>query len=153
MPPAPIIESYRLYPEVPVPSDASCTPPEMPSIEAQAKEVSEAVIGSDARQEVKKRAIAAALYKMQIEQSKVTGEQPYPLASATEPRLPPAPRLQQFPRTEFYDFRVGELQKLESYGWVNKDAGLVHIPIEDAMRLLAERGRPGWPASDRGAAR
>src|SRR5205085_2315542 len=34
------------------------------------------------------------MYKMLIEQAKTTGEQPYPLASTTEARLPPAPRLQ-----------------------------------------------------------
>jgi hypothetical protein len=82
----------------------------------------------------------ALMFRMQIEQSRVTGEQQYPLASTTEPRLPPSPRLQQFPRSEYYEFRVDEQQKLDSYGWVNKDAGVVHIPIEDAMRLVVERG-------------
>jgi hypothetical protein len=95
-------------------------------------------------------------YKMQIEQSKVTGEQQYPLASTTEPRLPPSPRLQQFPRTEFYEFRVNELRRLDTYGWVNKDAGIVHIPIDDAMKLVLQRGllesRPdqGQPAETPG---
>ena len=81
-----------------------------------------------------------AMYKMLIEQAKVTGEQPYPLASTTEPRLPPAPRLQQFPRNEYYEHFVSEQDKLHSYGWINKDAGVVRIPIEDAMRLTLERG-------------
>jgi len=80
------------------------------------------------------------MYKFLIEQSKATTEQPYPLASTTDARLPPEPRLQQFPRNEYYQFHVTEQQKLESYGWVNKDAGIVHIPIEDAMRLTLERG-------------
>ena len=80
------------------------------------------------------------MYQLMIEQSKVTTEQPYPLASTTEPRLPPEPRLQQFPRNEYYQFHLTEQQKLESYGWVNKDAGIVHIPIEDAMRLALQRG-------------
>jgi len=80
------------------------------------------------------------MYKMLIEQSKVPSEQPYPLASSTEPRLPPEPRLQQFPRSEYYQFHQTEQQRLESYGWVSKDAGVVHIPIEQAMRLTLERG-------------
>jgi hypothetical protein len=80
------------------------------------------------------------MYQMLIKQSSETQEQRYPLASRTEPRLPPAPRLQQFPRTEYYEFRLDEQQKLESYGWVNKDAGVVHIPIDQAMRLTLERG-------------
>jgi hypothetical protein len=79
------------------------------------------------------------MYVMLKKQSEVT-EQPYPLASTTEARLPPAPRLQQFPRNEYYEHYVAEQRKLESYGWVNKDAGVVHIPIEDAMRLTLERG-------------
>ena len=82
----------------------------------------------------------AGMYQMLIEQAKVKTEQPYPLASTTEPRLPPEPRLQQFPRTEYYQFYLAEQQKLETYGWVNKDAGVVHIPIADAMRLTLERG-------------
>ena len=79
-------------------------------------------------------------YQMLIERSKVTGEQPYPLASTSEPRLPPEPRLQQFPRNEYYQHYLTEQQKLHSYGWVNKDAGVVRIPIEDAIRLTVERG-------------
>jgi hypothetical protein len=31
-----------------------------------------------------------------------------------------------------------EQRLLESDGWINKDAGSVHIPIEDAMRLTVE---------------
>lgn len=33
-------------------------------------------------------------------------------------------------------------QRLHSYGWVDQQAGVVHIPIERAMELLAERGLP-----------
>ena len=80
------------------------------------------------------------MYKMLIERAKVTTEQPYPLASTTEPRLPPLPRLQQFPRNDYYEHYLTDQQKLHSYGWVNKDAGVVRIPIEDAMRLALERG-------------
>ena len=40
---------------------------------------------------------------------------------------------------------------LEGYGWVNKEAGIVHIPIEDAMRLTVERGLPSR-SPDAGAA-
>jgi hypothetical protein len=66
----------------------------------------------------------------------------YPLAANTEPRLPAEPRLQQFPRNEIYEFRKGEEQELHSYGWQNKDAGTVHIPIERAMQLVVQRGLP-----------
>lgn len=64
----------------------------------------------------------------------------YPLAAKAEPRLPPEPRLQAYPRTDLYEFRMAQEQKLHSYGWVNKDAGTVHIPIDRAMDLLIQRG-------------
>ena len=31
-------------------------------------------------------------------------------------------------------------EKLTTYGWVDQGAGVVRIPIEDAMRLTIERG-------------
>jgi hypothetical protein len=88
------------------------------------------------------------LYALLIEQAEETGEQRYPLATAQGERLPPTPRLQQFPRNELYQFREGEETFLEGYGWMNKEAGIVHIPIEDAMRLMVERGLPSRTPAD-----
>jgi hypothetical protein len=82
------------------------------------------------------------IYAILIDRALETGEQRYPLAATQGERLPPTPRLQQFPRNEFYDFRRGEQEFLEGYGWMNKEAGIVHIPIEEAMRLTVERGMP-----------
>jgi hypothetical protein len=80
-----------------------------------------------------------AMYELLVQQA-IETEQPYPLAVTQEERLPPAPRLQQFPRNELYQFRVEEQNLLDRYGWMNRDAGIVHIPIEEAMRLTVERG-------------
>ena len=80
------------------------------------------------------------MWTMLIKQADVTREPQYPLA--TEPRLPPEPRLQQFPANEIDVFRRGENTRLSSYGYVNKEAGIVHIPIDEAMRLTIERGLP-----------
>jgi hypothetical protein len=80
------------------------------------------------------------LYALLIERAMETGEQPYPLAAAQGERLPPAPRLQQFPVNDLHQFRLGEESLLQGYGWMNKDAGIVHIPIEEAMRVMVERG-------------
>ena len=66
----------------------------------------------------------------------------FPLATGQEHRLPAAPRLQQFPENEFHDFRLREEAVLNEYGWVNKEAGVVRMPIADAMRLAVERGLP-----------
>ncbi|HUK88486.1 MAG TPA: hypothetical protein VLT85_12540 [Terriglobales bacterium] len=35
---------------------------------------------------------------------------------------------------------------LNSYGWVDQNAGIVHIPIEQAMEMVIERGLPTRPA-------
>ena len=58
----------------------------------------------------------------------------------------PEPRLETDERTELNDFRLAEEQTLNSYGWVDQNAGLVHIPIERAMQLIAQRGLPTKPA-------
>ena len=39
-------------------------------------------------------------------------------------------------------FRAQEAALLQSYGWVEKDKGLARIPIDDAMRIVAEHGLP-----------
>jgi len=81
----------------------------------------------------------AGMYSLLVrESSERVDTHRYPLA--VNGRLPAEPRLQQFPRNELYDFRMKEEQQLHSYGWVDKNAGTVHIPIEDAMRLMLERG-------------
>ena len=66
----------------------------------------------------------------------------YPLAAGQELRLPPAPRLQVTPRQDLRDLRAREDQALNSYQWVDRSAGIVRIPIAEAMRLTVERGLP-----------
>jgi hypothetical protein len=81
----------------------------------------------------------AAMYLLLVRESTERVEsQRYPLVVNTR-RLPPDPRLQQFPRNELYEFRMKEEAELHTYGWIDKNAGTVHIPIEDAMRLMLER--------------
>ncbi len=53
---------------------------------------------------------------------------------------PPPPLLQTTPAQELAQFRAQEDLLLGSYGWVDKERGVVRIPIEQAMRILAERG-------------
>ena len=81
----------------------------------------------------------AAMYWLLVREStERVDTRRYPLAVTG--RLPAEPRLQQFPRNELYEFRTKEEAELHSYGWVDKNAGTVHIPIEDAMRLMLQRG-------------
>ena len=57
----------------------------------------------------------------------------------------PEPRLEDNERTELNGFRYGEEQELNSYGWVDKNAGIAHIPIEQAMQLIAQKGLSTTP--------
>jgi hypothetical protein len=74
--------------------------------------------------------------------------QRYPLA-AGQVREPQGPRLQTQPFKELYLLRQSEDERLASYGWVDQASGVVHIPIDEALRLLSERnGVPSTPASE-----
>jgi hypothetical protein len=66
----------------------------------------------------------------------------YPLAAGQDSRVPPEPRLQTNPREDLADLRAREDARLHSYGWVDKNAGVVRIPIDDAIKLTLERGLP-----------
>ena len=87
------------------------------------------------------------MYQMLIEQGerRDEGEIRYTLAASQQDRLPPAPRSQPSPQNERVDFQTGERDLLNTYGWQNKEAGTVHIPIAEAMRLTLERGLPSRP--------
>ena len=62
---------------------------------------------------------------------------PSPIAAAA-PEEPPAPRLQTSPASDLAALRTEEQAVLESYGWQDRSAGVVRIPIERAMALVAE---------------
>ena len=57
-----------------------------------------------------------------------------------------APQLQLAPRDDLRAFRAREDQLLNSYGWIDKTAGVARIPISRAMELLIERGLPASSA-------
>lgn len=54
----------------------------------------------------------------------------------------PAPQLIQDPGSEWKKTRSQEETQLQTYGWINRSAGIAHIPIARAMELLVERGLP-----------
>ena len=88
------------------------------------------------------------MYALLIERAEERASRAYPLAATQEQRLPPAPRLQQFPTTSSTSSASEKRALLEGYGWMNKEAGIVHIPIEEAMRLMVERGLPSRAPQD-----
>ena len=60
----------------------------------------------------------------------------------------PQPRLEEDERMELQDVRGPKDQQLATYGWVDEKSGVVHIPIERAMELIAQRGLPVRSAAD-----
>ncbi len=54
----------------------------------------------------------------------------------------PSPQLEIDERTQLNQIRLNEEQVLATYGWVDQKAGVVRIPIERAMDLIAQRGLP-----------
>ncbi len=72
---------------------------------------------------------------------------PRPPLGAAAGRLPPEPRLQTTPAADLRKLRAREHEILASYGWVDRAAGTVRIPIDRAMELLLERGLPPTPTA------
>ena len=70
---------------------------------------------------------------------------PSPVFEARQ--LPPEPRLQVSPQQDLREILTNEMDVLHSYGWIDRQAAIVRIPIERAIDLLAERG---FPAQRRG---
>ena len=58
---------------------------------------------------------------------------------------PPQPRLQTDPSEDLARFLVDEDKRLNTYYWIDKKKGIVHIPIQQAMQELAEEGIDGFP--------
>jgi hypothetical protein len=60
-----------------------------------------------------------------------------PLARTREPV--PEPRLQVNGAAELREMREVEDGVLSSYAWIDKERGIVRIPVDRAMELLAEK--------------
>jgi hypothetical protein len=58
---------------------------------------------------------------------------------------PPQPRLQTDPSEDLAQFRREEDNRLHGYYWIDKQKGIVHIPIEQAMQALVDEGIEGFP--------
>ncbi|HEX8880816.1 MAG TPA: hypothetical protein VF749_12335 [Candidatus Acidoferrum sp.] len=77
---------------------------------------------------------------------------PPPSREALGKDYPPEPRLQGVPGHQS-DPQKDLRQKLkadnaanEKLQWIDKNAGIAQIPVEDAMKIIEEKGLPGAPA-------
>ena len=85
-------------------------------------------------------AVAIMMNYFKIEEPKRTaGSANLPATRSEE--FPP-PGLEVKPGASLAKLRAAEEADLNSYGWIDRNAGTVRIPIERAMDLLLERGLP-----------
>jgi hypothetical protein len=70
-----------------------------------------------------------------------------PLAVEYGEPLPPKPRLQSDPIKDLVQLRAAEDAILNSYAWVDPQAGVVRIPIARALEILAHNPPPSRPAA------
>lgn len=81
------------------------------------------------------------------------GPRPAPAGSAMGPAEVsfstryPGPNLQINPSADLATHRAREEEELTTYGWVDRDAGVVRIPIARAMERLIQRGLPARSAN------
>lgn len=53
-----------------------------------------------------------------------------------------APRLQATPVRDYLEYRRQQEETLDSYGWVDRENGIVRVPVSRAMELILEQGLP-----------
>ncbi len=57
-------------------------------------------------------------------------------------QLPPEPRLEVTPASDLQEMRAAEDQVLTHYAWLDQPNGIVRLPIDRAIELIAQRGLP-----------
>jgi hypothetical protein len=53
----------------------------------------------------------------------------------------PSPKLEADPGADLQRYLAAKEKALHSYGWIDRQRGVVHIPIERAMDLTVEESR------------
>src|SRR5215469_1992116 len=87
-------------------------------------------------------AIMAGLFQFFLH--RVGGKLPSRLQEPTTDarQLPPEPRLEETPAADLAGMHAAEDKELTSYRWIDQSAGIVGLPIDRAMDLIAQRGLP-----------
>jgi hypothetical protein len=85
--------------------------------------------------------VLLGLFSLLARQHRRHDPPPPPLAQEAG-RRPPGPLLQASPLQDLEQLRAAEEKELKSYGWVDPKAGIAHIPIDEAIKIVAERGVP-----------
>ncbi|MBI5508303.1 MAG: hypothetical protein HY903_06080 [Deltaproteobacteria bacterium] len=61
---------------------------------------------------------------------------------ATGGRLPPEPRLQYAEPADLATHRAAQSGRATTYGWIDRSAGVVRLPVARAAALILQRGLP-----------
>jgi hypothetical protein len=75
----------------------------------------------------------------------LSAPRPNPMAETNQQQFPPVPRLDVHPTVELQEMRSDEDKILSTYGWTDKEKGIVRVPIDQAMNLRFEQGFPTKP--------
>ncbi|MGH9430450.1 MAG: hypothetical protein ACRD3T_02800 [Terriglobia bacterium] len=63
-------------------------------------------------------------------------------------QIPPEPHLQVSSSTDLETYRKQQTETLDSYGWVDPKHTVVHIPIDQAMDIMLQKGFPARKAGE-----
>ena len=69
-------------------------------------------------------------------------------AAVTPPAAFAPPQLQSDPAGELRDYQAAQRARLSGYAWADRERGLVRIPIERAMAMIAARGGGAYEPLD-----
>lgn len=53
-----------------------------------------------------------------------------------------APYLEAQPAKDYQQYLQEQTEFVQSYGWINKQEGIVRIPVDRALQIIAQRGLP-----------
>jgi hypothetical protein len=68
------------------------------------------------------------------------------LIKAQAPTEPPEPRLQGNPQLDMRKMREEEDAVMNHYAWVDPDQGVVRLPVQRALDIVAQKGLPQFKA-------
>jgi hypothetical protein len=83
--------------------------------------------------------VKGILYLFEVNLAKA--DRALPALAESNP-IPPEPRLQVASGDDLRRLRATEEETLHTYHWIDKNNGVVGLPIDRAMALVVERGLP-----------
>lgn len=97
-------------------------------------------------------AVVVWLFNIFLKQAEEADVSPSPLAESAAPAPPRGPLLQIAERYDLRVHRESQEKLIHETAWIDRQQGVVRIPIERAIELTAERGLPDWPPVAQGVA-